>query len=109
MFEFNENHLEKYTLDIFIELCYENRGNKVYESCLKEEIKNTISSLIKEMSTEEITTLKFLIDLNKKVIETGGNNIDGLLKFKVDIMNEIVEQVYNFKMNNNEIKEDKNG
>lgn len=109
MFEFNENNLENYPLDIFIKLCYENKGNKVYESCLKEEIKNTISSLINDMSVEEITTLKFLIDLNKKVIENNGNNIDGLLKLKVDIMNEIVEQVYNIKTNNNEIKEDKNG
>jgi hypothetical protein len=109
MFEFDENNLENYPLDIFIKLCYENKGKKVYESCLKEEIKNTISSLINDMSVEEITTLKFLIDLNKKVIENNGNNIDGLLKLKVDIMNEIVEQVYNIKTNNNEIKENKNG
>ena len=94
MFDFNNNELENYPLNIFTKLYAENKNNKVYEQCLQEEVKKVIDDLSKDMNISDVMALKCLIDLNKKAVEENNVELDEVLAVRMKVMKQIIDTVY---------------
>ena len=94
MFDINSEEFENHPLNVFANLYAEDKKNKVYEKCLKDEMKKVTENLINDLTIVEVESLKFLIELNFEMVKQSGVELEEPIKTKMDIMKEIIDNVY---------------